>query len=152
MNSVKNPNGNIELLEINLTKGQLKALSKFLPQGFSFEQKSSRKKSISAAPSKKLFTNVSILILQSLIFQDGSQIVKKTSKANDKLRDDIIINKQALRDPGKRKVSTHFDTGTQSTRSLQQPAQNQSEQTTTQFVNAITYFKNSKNITHQHHS
>jgi hypothetical protein len=93
----KPESGNIELFQIELTKAQLKALSSMLPQGFALEApKKHNKKEIEHPTTKKFFTN------------EGHLLTKKPSKPADYANENILINKHALRDPNKRKLS-HFE-------------------------------------------
>jgi len=96
-NKIISQSSNIELYQIELTKGQLKALSNLLPNGFSLIPFKKSKSEINPYPTKKVFTN------------DGNQLVKKPSKTSDRSSDTILINKNALRDPRKRKLSNYMD-------------------------------------------
>jgi len=89
--------GTIELFQIELTKAQLKALSSMLPKGFALEApKKHNKKDIEHPTTKKLLTN------------EGNLVTRRPSKPADLTNENILINKQALRDPNKRKLS-HFE-------------------------------------------
>jgi len=96
-NKTKAQSSSVELYQIELTKAQLKALSSLLPKGFALETPKKNNRDTTPPPAKKLFTN------------EGTQVTKKPAKPADYINENILINKHALRDPGKRRLSTHFE-------------------------------------------